>query len=126
MEYKFAFAGEPPALQIAEHTLSSPDREVCGFLYHDQYIPLTNVAADPRAFIADPTEVAIALERYGEPLAIFHSHPNGSPEPSVQDLRLASYYNNSIMLIGMIVGGRLELYPVVAPPQLDPAPAVQP
>lgn len=109
-----------------QQALESPDREVCGFVYGDKYIPLTNLAEDTRSFIADPGEVAKALAQYGEPLAIFHSHPNGCLEPSGRDLELASYYNNSIIVIGTIINGRLELSQVVAPPQLDPEPAVQP
>ncbi len=112
MKYHVASAGGPPALQIAEHALSSPEREVCGFVYNDHYVPLTNIADDPRMFIADPAEVAIALAHYGEPLAIFHSHPNGSLHPSPQDLTLESYYLNSIIIIGKIVNGRLELFQI--------------
>ena len=106
--------------------LQSADREVCGFIYENRYVPLTNIAKDSRTFIADPAEVAVILARYGEPVAIFHSHPNGSPNPSEEDVRLASYYLNSTILIGRIINGRLELSQVVAPPQLDPPPAVQP
>ena len=112
MEYHVASAGEPPALQIARHALSSPDREVCGFVYSDRYVPLTNIAHDPWMFIADPAEVATALAHYGEPVAIFHSHPNGSLHPSVQDLRLKSYYINSTIMIGKIVNGILELFQI--------------
>jgi proteasome lid subunit RPN8/RPN11 len=108
------------------NALESPEREVCGFIYENKYIPLTNIAKDSRTFIADPTEVAVALVRYGEPLAIFHSHPNGSLGPSAKDLELASYYNTSIIIIGAIIKGRLELSQVVTPPQLEPEPAVQP
>jgi proteasome lid subunit RPN8/RPN11 len=108
------------------HALEFPDREVCGFVYKSEYIPLTNIAKDPRSFIADPREVALVLARYGEPLAIFHSHPNGNLNPSEEDIQLASYYNNSMIIIGVIVSGKLELSQVVAPPQLDPEPAVHP
>jgi proteasome lid subunit RPN8/RPN11 len=109
-----------------QHAVSSPQREVCGFVYHDRYVRLTNIAEDPNSFRADPAEVAQCLARYGEPSAIFHSHPNGCSEPSLSDLRLASYYKNSTIIIGIINNGGLELCQVVAPPQLDPAPAVQP
>lgn len=109
-----------------QHALSSPHREVCGFVYRDRYVRLTNTSKDPNSFIADPSEVASCLARVGEPLAIFHSHPNGSPNPSSNDLLLASYYINSVILIGIIASGKLKLYQVVAPPQLEPEPAVQP
>jgi proteasome lid subunit RPN8/RPN11 len=108
------------------HAFSSPHREVCGFVYPDQYVRLTNISHDPNAFVADASEIAKCLSHYGEPLAIFHSHPNGSSQPSARDLQLASYYRNSTIIIGVIVKGRLELSQVVAPPQLDPEPAVQP
>lgn len=111
---------------LERHALSSPEREVCGFVYHDRYVRLTNVAENPNSFSADPSEVAHCLARYGEPQVIFHSHPNGTPNASGQDLQLASYYINSTIIIGVIINGRLELSQVVAPPQLDPAPAVQP
>lgn len=112
--------------ELHRHVLANPDCEVCGFVYEDGYIPLTNLAKDSRTFIADPAEVAMALAHHGEPLAIFHSHPNGNSNPSEKDLQLASYYNNSTILIGRIVDGKLELFQVVAPPQLEPEPAVQP
>ena len=109
-----------------QHALESPEREVCGFVYRDRYVRLTNIAKNPHSFIADPSEVAHCLARYGEPQVIFHSHPNVTPNASGQDLQLASYYKNSTIFIGVIIDGRLELSQVVAPPQLDPAPAVQP
>lgn len=95
-----------------QHALSSPHREVCGFVYNDRYVPLTNIAHDPCMFTADPCEVAIALARFGEPVAIFHSHPNGRLQPSLQDLKLQSYYQNSTIIIGKIVNGRLELFQI--------------
>ena len=44
--------------------LQSADREVCGFIYENRYVPLTNIAKDSRTFIADPAEVAVILARY--------------------------------------------------------------
>ena len=117
MENHVASAGEPPAIQIPsvlfaemeEHSRANADREVCGFVYHDRYVRLTNIAKDPNSFRVDPSEIAQCLARYGEPSAIFHSHPNGSLHPSHQDLKLRSYYINSTIIIGKIINGRLEL-----------------
>lgn len=95
-----------------QHALESPDREVCGFVYSNRYVRLTNTAQNPHSFIADPSEVAHCLARYGEPQAIFHTHPNGTSNASGTDLELASYYINSTILIGRIVSGKLELFRV--------------
>lgn len=95
-----------------QHVLENPEREVCGFVYHDRYVRLTNTSPNPNSFIAEPAEIAKCLAHYGEPESIFHSHPNGTPRPSSKDLELASYYKNSIILIGTIVDGKLEIFQV--------------
>lgn len=94
--------------EMEKHALTNQHREVCGFVYEDRYVPLANLAVDSFSFFADPVQIASALARYGEPIAIFHTHPNGSAEPSLADIK-QSYYYNSTMLIGKIVNGRLEL-----------------
>ena len=89
---------------LEAHTASSPGSEVCGWIYPDRYLPLRNTASAPDRFIADPRDLARALLRYGEPLAIFHSHPNGNLNPSLLDQR-PCYYKNSMMIIGGYVDG---------------------
>jgi proteasome lid subunit RPN8/RPN11 len=99
-----------PALfrQMEEHALTTPDREVCGFVYADAYVALRNVSRDPNRFEADPRDLARTLAIRGEPIAVFHTHPNGAPEPSPSDLR-ESYYLNSKILIGRLENGVLSL-----------------
>ena len=91
------------AAALIERLLSEaavdPAREVCGLLFGDgdriesaEWTP--NVADDPdRAFEIEPAALfmAIRLERQGGPRLIghYHSHPNGSPEPSPRDLAAA-------------------------------------
>ena len=83
--------------------------EICGFIYAETYVPLTNRSREPRtSFVADPGELARALNRYGEPDAIFHLHPNGGLAPSQRDLQ-EHYYSNSRMLIGTIENGELAV-----------------
>lgn len=94
--------------ELETHALSAPDREVCGFLYSDRYVPLTNRSFNSNRFEADPAEVAAALIQHGEPESIFHTHPNGFPQPSEVD-QTNFYYPNSTMLIGVVVNGRLKL-----------------
>jgi proteasome lid subunit RPN8/RPN11 len=93
---------------MVEHALSMPDREVCGFVYHDFYYPLNNLAHSSVSFYADPAGIAFALAHYGEPSAIFHTHPMGVNAPSELDLNL-SYYINSTMIIGSFIAGKFDL-----------------
>ncbi|HSP07287.1 MAG TPA: Mov34/MPN/PAD-1 family protein [Acidobacteriota bacterium] len=95
--------------RIEDHARSSPDREVCGFVYPERYVPLRNQSADPRRFEADPRDIAAALARYGEPLAIFHSHPGGPAQPSVSDLREYYHISSSIQIGCPAEDGRMEL-----------------
>jgi proteasome lid subunit RPN8/RPN11 len=94
--------------ELKEHAFGTPDREVCGFVYQDIYFRLRNLANDGQSFYADPADVAFALAHYGEPLAIFHTHPNGLAIPSEIDISM-SYYINSTMIIGILDKERLLL-----------------
>lgn len=127
---------KPELVQAMErHARSDVTNEVCGFVYADHYLPLPNRNPDPSHFEAEPSALARALSNHGEPLAIFHSHPNGILVPSRQDLT-QSYYNHSMIIIGAIGTGKFQYrmyrilrggtYEVVAPPQEEPAPAVHP
>lgn len=127
---------KPELVAVIEgHARSDLKNEVCGLLYPDRYLRLKNSVSDPCRFEVDPAGLARALATYGEPLAIFHTHPNDGLIPSDEDLQ-QSYYKNSIMIIGSIVSGKFEYrgyrilkagtYEVVAPPQEEPAPAVHP
>jgi proteasome lid subunit RPN8/RPN11 len=95
--------------RIEDHARSSPDREVCGFVYSERYVPLRNQSADPRRFEADPRDIAAALAKYGEPLAIFHSHPRGPAQPSFADLQDYYYISSSILIGCPGEDGRIEL-----------------
>jgi len=75
------------------------DREICGLLFGsasriDRAQPAANVAEHPTAtFEIDPRALFAALraERAGGDKLIghYHSHPNGSAEPSPRDLAAA-------------------------------------
>jgi proteasome lid subunit RPN8/RPN11 len=91
----------PAALleQILGLAAASPAHEVCGLLLGegdriDRIVPTANVAADPtRWFEIDPVALFAALraERAGGPRVIghYHSHPNGSAQPSPRDAAAA-------------------------------------
>jgi proteasome lid subunit RPN8/RPN11 len=85
--------------QILGHAAGSADREVCGLLFGDsgqisEARPTANIADDPaRSFEVDPHALFAAMkaERAGGPKIVghYHSHPNGSTEPSGRDAEAA-------------------------------------
>ena len=86
----------------------SPGEEVCGLLYRDRYVPLRNLAGKRGEFFADPVGLALCLGRHGEPIAVFHSHPNGNLSISQQD-RNHWFYRKSTIIIGALQSGRLRV-----------------
>ena len=94
--------------QMEAHALTE-SVEVCGLVYEHRYLPLRNISPFAgRTFFADPAELARGLFLYGEPRAIFHTHPNHSNlELSAEDRKLW-YYRNSTMIVGCIDNGRLR------------------
>ncbi len=81
---------------ILADVAATPGLERCGLLFGgakriDAAQPTTNVASDPAQFFEiDPAVLLAAMraERGGGPRVIghYHSHPNGSAEPSARDL----------------------------------------
>lgn len=74
---------------INAHAEASYPRECCGILCvvkgRERYIPCTNTAQGTEHFIL-PAEEYAAAEELGEIVAIVHSHPDASSEPSQADL----------------------------------------
>lgn len=76
---------------MLEHAAAEEPRECCGLLVElfeaegRRYLPCHNVApAGQDRFAVDPMDYALAEEQ-GEVLAVVHSHPNASANPSMAD-----------------------------------------
>ena len=102
--------------RLLAEAAADPTREICGLLFGDvgqigTAQRVANVAVDDRrAFEIDPKELFSALreERRGGPRLIghYHSHPNGSAEPSQRDLA-ASEPGKLWLILG---GGEASLW----------------
>jgi proteasome lid subunit RPN8/RPN11 len=85
--------------RIMAEAADAPAQEICGLLFGqpgriEAAERAANVADDPeRTFEIEPAALfmAIRLERQGGPRLVghYHSHPNGSTEPSPRDLAAA-------------------------------------
>lgn len=81
---------DPLPRQMREHAERSWPNEACGLLVgvgkKAHFLACQNMASNPREhFVIGPTDYARA-EDMGEVLAVWHSHPDGVPEPSEPDL----------------------------------------
>lgn len=79
-----------PALpsKIWEHILAEYPREACGLLVKASgeisYFPCRNISESDSSFSLAPEDYA-AAEDLGEVVAVVHSHPEASSEPSQSD-----------------------------------------
>lgn len=74
----------------------TPDREVCGFIYHDRerahLMPCTNVAADPTESFEISVDDQMRFEQMAGQLGVYHSHPKAGAF-SEDDLAHARHIN---------------------------------
>lgn len=82
--------------------------EVCGLLYGHANIAILNVSGDPvHEFAMDGDEQLRVMTEFGWPLAVWHTHPGGTREPSTLDL--AGTLPGVSMIIGWPGGGGVWL-----------------
>jgi len=96
---------------MRQHVASQAPLEACGLVAGRAgesrgIFPIENVLHSPSAYRMAPAQQVRALTRMeanGETLlAIYHSHPNGKPQPSRRDVAEAAY--NVVYLIWAPVG----------------------
>ena len=100
----------PQVTQLLQHVRAQAPREACGLLGSldgrvARVVPIKNVAARPeRRFELDAQQMVqtfFEFERDGlELCAIWHSHPQGEPLPSPEDIREASWPEACQLIIG--------------------------
>jgi proteasome lid subunit RPN8/RPN11 len=104
--------------RIIQHVRQSLPGEAVGLLAGrlngqvDLVLPLPNIAEGDHAFLADPLAQFSALRRIRaaqlELLAIYHSHPGGDTNPSVQDLKYARAWRCAHLIVAVTTQGATE------------------
>jgi proteasome lid subunit RPN8/RPN11 len=109
----------PLAILLLGLAQKSPRQEICGLIGADgikpkTVYPVANIAADTaHEFEMDPqAQIAAfkAMRTKGESLfAIYHSHPQSPPVPSVKDLEDLGYHEALQLIISLNTKGVLEM-----------------
>ena len=103
-------------LQLAQ---KSPEEEICGLVSRDRHgyrkcYPVVNAADDKKHFfVLDPKgqiEAMRSMREHGEELAaIYHSHPDSPPQPSLTDIEQHEYPGVLYLIISLGTKGRPEM-----------------
>lgn len=105
--------------QLLHLAQKSPQEEICGLISRDRHgfrkcYPVANTAGDKKRFFAlDPREQIAAMRimrEHGEELAaIYHSHPDTPPLPSLADIERHEYPDVLYLIISLGTQGVLEM-----------------
>ncbi len=105
--------------QLLHLAQKSPEEEICGLISRDRdgfrkCYPVPNAAGDKKRFFAlDPREQIAAIRtmrEHGEALAaIYHSHPEAPPLPSLDDIEQHEYPDVLYLIISLGTKGVLEM-----------------
>lgn len=104
--------------RILDHAQRSLPNECVGILSGDgktihNIHPLTNQLQDRKKYQAEPSQQIKLLRQLRETglkmVAIYHSHPQSSPEPSETDLKLASYPGALHLIVSLQTDGCMEM-----------------
>ena len=105
--------------QLLHLAQKSPQEEICGLISRDRNgfkkcYPVANTAGDKKRFFAlDPAEQIAAMrimrEHDEELAAIYHSHPDAPPLPSLDDVEQHEYPDVLYLIISLGTKGVLEM-----------------
>jgi proteasome lid subunit RPN8/RPN11 len=104
---------------MLEHAEAEAPRECCGLLMRDadagtlHYMRCANLYAGPAGqdrFLLDP-EAWPAADAFGEVLAVVHSHPNASANPSMADRAMCERSGLPWLIVGWPSGALVQLGP---------------
>jgi proteasome lid subunit RPN8/RPN11 len=105
--------------QILQLAQKSPEEEICGLISRDRLgfkkcYPVVNAADDKKHFfMLDPKgqiEAMRVMREHGEELAaIYHSHPDSPPQPSLTDIEQHEYPGVLYLIISLGTKGALEM-----------------
>jgi proteasome lid subunit RPN8/RPN11 len=103
--------------QLLAHAQAEAPRECCGLLVRGasllHYLPARNLAAGDAArdsFTLDP-QAWVQAEELGEPVAVVHSHPGYSANPSMADRTMCERSALPWLIVGLPSGTVVELLP---------------
>ena len=86
-----------------------------------KYLPFTNIHPSPTAFFALSPDDYLAAEEQGEVIALVHSHPDFSAQPSSEDLSVHGVSGLEWWIIGLPSGPVAEVETAVVPRCEKPA-----
>ena len=95
--------------EMLAHLRADLTRERCGLLAGSEgrvarVLPVPNALGSPWAYRMDGPEFAAAMKACDfEPLAIYHSHLAGPPEPSAIDVAEATYPDSIYVIVSFHV-----------------------
>ena len=105
--------------QLLRLAQTSPEEEICGLISRDRHgfkkcYPVVNTAGDKKhSFALDPKgqiEAMRTMRGNGEELAaIYHSHPDAPPLPSLADVEQHEYPGVLYLIISLGTKGVLEM-----------------
>jgi len=105
--------------QLLHLAQKSPDEEICGLISRDRTgfrkcYPVANASGDRKhLFALDPQGQIAAMrnmrERGEELAAIYHSHPDAPPLPSMADVEQHEYPDALYLIVSLGTKGVLEM-----------------